>query len=408
MKTCPTRNRAACCLAMMLALSACDGTGTPPADESSAAPAARTEGVTPSEIVLGSFTDLSGPTAMIGVAITNGARLRFEQANAAGGVHGRQIRLVVEDTQYQVPRAVQAANKLINRDGVFAMVLALGTPMNNAVMPMLFEKGIPNVFPVSGARSMFEPFNRLQFVGRGSYFEEIKAAIRYFVEEENIARPCVAYQDTDYGQETLEAAQEQAVALGLQLAAVTAHKPTDTEFTAAVLRLRNAGCDLVLLGTVYKDTVLLLEAARKLDWNEVRWAGTNAAYGYSIAAVESGASEGYSAFVHLPVVYRDDPALSPAVAAWWDSYAERFGVAPEYGAQEGYRSADVIVEALQLAGPDLTRDGFVSALESMGDYTDLFGYRLSFGPGDHGGVNESILTVVRDGRWHTEGRKVSY
>jgi len=408
MKKYPILNRAACCLAILLALSACDGSNAPPADTASANAATQTEGVTPTEIVLGSFTDLSGPTAMIGVAVTNGARLRFGEANAAGGIHGRQIRLVVEDTQYQVPRAVQAANKLINRDHVFAMVLALGTPMNNAVMPMLFGKGIPNLFPVSGARSMFEPYNRLQFVGRGSYYEEIKAAIRYFVEEEGITRPCVAYQDTDYGQEALEAAKEQAAALGLVLAAVTAHKPTDTEFTASVLRLRNANCDLVLLGTVYKDTVLLLEAARKLGWNKVRWAGTNAAYGYSIAAVESGASEGYSAFVHLPVVYRDDPDLPPAVAAWWDSYVERFGVEPEYGAQEGYRNADLIVRALELAGPDLTRDGFVTALESINDYTDLFGYRMSFGPGDHGGVNESILTVVRDGRWFTEGRKVSY
>lgn len=396
------------CFAFALLLPACDGAGEPATEAASTASAVQTEGVSPTEIVLGSFTDLSGPTAMLGVAITNGARMRFEEANAAGGIHGRQIRFVVEDSQYQVPRAVQAANKLMNRDHVFAMVLGLGTPMNNAVMPMLFEKGIPNLFPTSGARSMFEPYNRLQFVGRGSYRDEIRAAMSYYAEEEGITKPCVAYQDTDFGQETLEAAQEQAAALGLKIAEVTAHKPTDTEFTAAVLRLRNAGCDLVLLGTVYKDTVLLLEAARKLGWQNVRWAGTNAAYGYSIAAVESGASKGYSAFVHLPVVYRDDPDLLPAVAEWWDNYLERFGVRPEYGAQEGYRSADLVVQALQLAGPDLTRDNFIAALESFDDYTDLFGYHMSFGPGDHGGVKESILGVVRDGRWYTEGRKVSY
>ena len=119
-------------------------------------------GVSDSEIVLGAFTDLSGPVALLGVGAANGARMRFEEANAAGGVHGRQIRLIVEDTAYQVPRAIQAANKLIHRDQIFAMVGSLGTPMNNAIMPTLFEAGIPNLFPLSGARSMVEPFQPLQ------------------------------------------------------------------------------------------------------------------------------------------------------------------------------------------------------------------------------------------------------
>ena len=89
-----------------------------------------TRGVTKTEIVLGMHTDLSGPAATYGVSSSNAVRMRFDEANEKGGVRGRKIRLIVEDTQYQVPRAVQAGAKLINRDGIFAMVAALGTPMN--------------------------------------------------------------------------------------------------------------------------------------------------------------------------------------------------------------------------------------------------------------------------------------
>ena len=91
--------------------------------------------VTDNEIVIGTYTDLSGVTAMWGVNNTNAWRMVFDEANAEGGINGRKIKYVVEDMQYQVPRAVQAANKLINRDNVFIMVANGGTPMNNATMP---------------------------------------------------------------------------------------------------------------------------------------------------------------------------------------------------------------------------------------------------------------------------------
>jgi branched-chain amino acid transport system substrate-binding protein len=106
-------------------------------------------GVTESEIVIGSYTDLSGVAAMWGVNNSNSWRMEFDQVNAAGGINGRKIKFIVEDNQYQVPRSVQAANKLINRDGVFIMVANAGTPMNNAVMPDQIAKGVANIFPLT-------------------------------------------------------------------------------------------------------------------------------------------------------------------------------------------------------------------------------------------------------------------
>jgi branched-chain amino acid transport system substrate-binding protein len=389
-------------LPAILIVSACGGGEAP---ESASGQVVR--GVTETEIVLGTHTDLSGPIAILGVDGVNGARMRFDEVNEAGGIYGRKIRFIVEDTQYQVPKAIQAANKLINRDKIFAMVLALGTPTNNAVLTQQLEAGVPNLFPITGARSMVEPFNRLKFHARGIYYNEIRAAVRYFVQEKGMTRPCVIYQDTDYGQEIYEATRDQTAAMGIELLAASAHKPTENEFTAAILRLRNAGCDLVLMGTVVRDTILILEAARKMGWNDVAWVGNNAAYNQAVADQESGAGEGYYAFVHMAMIYRDNP-LPAAVAAWWDRYVERFGRAPEYIAYEAYRNADLVVKGLENAGRDLTVDSLITGLEAIHDYEDIFGYHLSFGPNDHEGVGESTLSQVRNGRWHTLAESITY
>ena len=364
-------------------------------------------GVTANEIVFGSHNDLSGPTAILGVGGVNGVRMRFDEVNEAGGIHGRQLRFIVEDAGYQIPRAIQAANKLVNRDNIFAMLVAMGTPMNNAIMPSLFEAGVPNLFPISGGRTMVEPFKALQVTGRGIYYDEIRAAARYFIEEKGASKPCIVYQDTDYGQEVLEGAEEQIAAMGLTPATISAHKPTDSEFTATILRLRNAQCDLMLMGTVHRDTILILEAARKMDWTEVSWVGTNASYNAAIPRQESGSAEGYSVFAHMYLPYRDS-LTDPAMIDWWDRYVEKFGIEPEYLAMEAYRNADVVIKALEAVGKDLTAEKLIKAIESMGTYTDPFGYKLTFSATDHKGVDESVLLTIIDGRWQVQAERISY
>ncbi len=372
-------------------------------DEEKSQPEKR--GISSSQIVIGSHTDLSGPVAIWGVGSINGARMRFEEINAEGGIHGRKIRFVVEDTQYQIPRAIQAANKLINRDKVFVMLLALGTPPNNAVLTQQLAAGVPNLFPLTGARSMVEPFHELKFSQRGIYYDEIRAGLKFFAEKGK-QRPCVIYQDTDYGQEILEGAEDQAAEMGLKIWETSSHKPTESEFTASVLKLKNAMCDVIFMGTIHRDTILILEAARKLEI-EATFVGNNAAYAQVIADQESGSGENYHAFVHIAKMYKDDD-LPDAVLDWWLRYENRFGKEPGTAAMEGYRAADLTASALEIAGENLSQKAFIQALESITDYRDLFGYKVSFGPGDHNGVNESVLSVVKNGKWETVANSLSY
>ena len=386
-------------IALPMLLAGCSG------GESDDGSAGATRGVTDTEVVLGTHTDVSGAAAIWGVGIVNGARMRFDAANEAGGVYGRRIRFVVEDASYQVPKAIQAANKLINRDNILAMVLAVGTPMNNAVMPQQFEQGVPNLFPVTGGRQVVYPFHPMKFTQRGIYYDEVRAAIKYFVNRHGKKAVCAIYHDTDYGLEIREAVADQTAEMGFQVAGESAHKPTESEFTAAILRLRNAGCDLVLMGTVHRDTILILDTARKMGWSDVAWVGNNAAYGQVIADQDSG--EGYYAFVHMAKIYPDDEK-SPEVQAWWDRYVALYDVEPGLPAMEGYRGADLIVKALENAGPDLTVESLLHGIEAITDYTDLFGYKVSFSAEKHSGATESVLSRVQNGRWVVLEQSISY
>ena len=111
--------------------------------------AADVAGVSASEIVVGHISDLSGPIAMLGIPVRDGMLMRFDEANAAGGVHGRQLRLVVEDAAYDPKRGVLAARKLVQRDQAFAFIATMGTPVVMATMPVVLDAGRLHLFPFS-------------------------------------------------------------------------------------------------------------------------------------------------------------------------------------------------------------------------------------------------------------------
>src|ERR1700719_667069 len=143
---------------------------------------AATRGVTDTEIVIGMMTDLSGVTAVQGTNATNAMRMIFDDLNEKGGINGRKVRLITEDMEYQVPKAVQAMNKLVNRDNIFLSIASGGTPQMDAVLPMMIEKGVPSVFPLTCARSMYDPLNKYKYGQFSSYFDQMRACVKYFAE----------------------------------------------------------------------------------------------------------------------------------------------------------------------------------------------------------------------------------
>lgn len=359
--------------------------------------AADVRGVTDKEIVIGTFTDLSGVTVEWGVNNSNGYRMAFDEQNAKGGINGRRIRYIVEDNQYQVPRSVQAANKLVNLDKVFLLVANGGTPMNNAVLPMLIEKQVPNVFPLTSARSMYEPLNKYKFGFASSYYDQIRAGVKYFVEQRGKKAVCAASQDTDFGRDVMDGVRDQLKAMNLQLVAETAHKPTDTDFTAAVSKLRDAKCDVVVLGTIVRDAIQFVSAVRKAGWS-VDMIGQAATYDSAVAEFPGRATEGIYTMTPVLFVANNDPR--PEVQAFAKKYKELYKHDPNFAAQIGYTGAQVLMKGLEAGGKDLTVDSFIKGLESVKNYKDIFGSPpMTFSAEKHQGSNMSFLTQVVKGKW---------
>jgi branched-chain amino acid transport system substrate-binding protein len=354
------------------------------------------QGVSDTEIVIGTTSDLSGVTAVQGVNNSNAVRMVFDDANASGGMNGRKIKYIVEDMQYLVPKAVQAINKLLNLDHVFFTIVDGGTPMNNAEMPMQFEKNVPNVFPLTAARSMYEPANPLKFAQFASYYDQMRSGVKYFVQTNHVSHICAMYQDTDFGRDVLAGIQAETEALGLKVIAVTAHRPTDTDFSANLAKLRDAGCDWVGTGTIVRDSIEIVSQAKKVGWS-VPFVGTSASYDTSVAAIPGGAAEGFYSMSPSLYAYPDD--ARPEVQAFFKAYKARFGIDPNYLGETGYSSAQMAVLGLKNAGKDLTTDSFIKGMEAIHEYKDIFGTTYSFGPGQHHGQTSSYLSVIHDGRW---------
>jgi branched-chain amino acid transport system substrate-binding protein len=372
-----------------------------------ALPALAEDGVTANEIVIGSHSALSGPVAAWGVGSTNGNRMRFDEVNEKGGIHGRKIRMIVEDHGYQVPRAVQAANKLINNDKIFIMMSALGTPMNNAVLGEQLEKGVPNIFPFTAARSMVEPFHPLKFQTLSSYYDQVRAATKYFVEKEGKKKVCSMYQDTDFGHEIRDGVRDQAKAGKFEIVTEAAYGPADTEFVAPITKLKAAGCDLVVMGAIIKDAIVPVGTAKKLGWNNVTFVGQTASYDPIVAGAPGGIMEGFYSGTSQPFAYPD--TSGPEIKAWAERYKARTGQDANSAAQYGYTGADIVVKALEAAGKDLTRAKFLAALEGIKNYKGMFpGPVVSFGPKKHQGTNATFLAKVEGGRWKVVAENLMY
>lgn len=387
---------------MFVALASCGG------GNDGDAGAGNTRGVTDTTIRLGSHNDLSGPLAIWGVPMTNGMRMRIAEANEAGGIHGRKVEFVVEDAQYQVPLAVKAVNKLINVDGIFAMLGAMGTPMNHATFDRLFEANVPSLFPLTGARTMYEPLHPLKFAFNLSYQDQVRGAIRYMVAEHGFGRVCLQAPATDYGAETVEGYEQVVEELGLESVYTGRHKGSETDFVGTATIIKNSGCELLFLGTFIKDTILLYTAVRDAGW-EGTVVTNMVPYLPEIPAAADGGMEGM--YAAAPFFVPDFANVDPEswVGRWYTSYQERFGVEPAAQAVIGYLCADLAVIGLERAGPDLTVESLVNGLEDISDYQDPFGnLELSLSPTKHVATHYLNLYRVEDEHWVTIAEKVPF
>ncbi len=358
---------------------------------------AQTQGVTKDEIVVGTIQDLSGPIAGFGKQVRYGMQLRVDEINEQGGVHGRKIRLVVEDSAYDPKKAVLAGQKLVNQDKIFILAGNLGTAPNMSTMPVLFEKNIVNFLPVTGAKEMVEPLSKLKFGLLNSYTDQMLRGVPKMVKDKGVKHVCAIYQDDDFGIEVVKGVETALKGLNMELAERASYKRGATDFSSQVAKVKSANCDMVVLGTVIRETVGVMAEARKTGFNPVFF-GSLAVYTDLVHKLGGKNVEGLYATMSVQNPYLDE--ASQPIRFWANKYKTKFNEDPTVFSVYGYNAIDAFIRAAQKAGPNLSTDSFIKAMDTMVIPPDIFGSaEFKYGPQKRLGNNSARLSQLQDGRW---------
>lgn len=357
----------------------------------------RAGGITPGEIRVGSLQDLSGPIATLGVHFRNGTQMRFDEENARGGVHGRQLRLLVEDTGYDPKRAVLATEKLLGGGGVFATIHNLGSPVVMATMPRFIEAGVLHLFPGAPLREVFEPVHPLKFGMSPSYTQSVPPGARHLIEKHGFRRVGILYQDDDMGREVLRGIDGLLGELGLAWCAQTSYKRGATDFSAQIARLRAAECDFVVLGTVVRETIGAYTEARRSGW-QVPMMVTASGYTAQVPQLGGAAMDGLYAVALIP--QPEAEGANRMLADWIRRYRDKFKTEPNTWDVYTWVGADLFIRALRAAGPQPTPQSVAAALERQQIPRDFFGSQpIALSPDNHLALRQVRVAQIRQGRW---------
>ena len=359
------------------------------------------QGVSATEITLGSIQDLSGPLAGFGKQARLGMMLAVDELNETGGVNGRKLKLLVEDSGYDPKKAVLAAQKLVNQDKIFIMLGHIGTAQNMAAMPVQFDKNVINFFPITAAREMYEPFHKLKYSFAATYFDQMRRAVPQMVKEKSAKKVCTIYQDDDFGLEVMRGGEAGLKTLGMEFAEKTTFKRGATDFSSQVAKMKASGCDLVVLGTIIRETIGTIGESRKTGFNPT-FVGSSAAYTDLIHKLGGKAMDGLYATMTVQNPYTDE--TSQPIRFWANKYKTKFNEDPTVFSVYGYTIINTFANAAIKAGKNLSTDSFIKAMDTMTIPPDIFGSaQATFSPTKRLGSDASRLSQIKDGKWAVTG-----
>jgi branched-chain amino acid transport system substrate-binding protein len=360
------------------------------------------DGISASEIVIGTHQDLSGPIKVWGVPVSNGMKMAVEEINAAGGINGRKIRMILEDNGYDPKKAVLASQKMVERDKIFAMIGPMGSPTVLAAQDILFDAGVLQLFPLTAAEFTFKfdsakPQERLKFNNLLPYVESTRAALKYMMGWKNFQKPCIMHQDDEYGKNVLDGFNQQLTAMKVQPASITSYKRGSSDFSAQIAKMKSDGCDLVVLGTVIRETIGAMTEARKLGW-DVTFLGATPTNVLEVPTLGKEAVEGLYAASGFEIPYED--TAKGKVHDWLVNYKKMFNTDANTQAIIGYNAVMTFAFYAGKAGKDLTGQKMLDSLESGEKFLDIFNSPPTrFSKTDHLANTITQVQQVKGGRW---------
>ncbi|MEK1855186.1 MAG: ABC transporter substrate-binding protein [Phyllobacterium sp.] len=348
-------------------------------------------GVFDDRIVFGQSAAFDGPAAALGLGMREGILASFNEANATGGVNGHRLELVSYDDGYEPEKAIANTKRLIDENGVFALVGEVGTPTSNAVQPIATEEGVPFIGPFTGAAFLRNPSLGNVINIRGSYDQETEAWIEHLTKDLGVSRIAILYQDDTFGRAGYSGVAKAMEKRGMKLVAEGTYERNTTAVKTALLAIRKADPEAVVMVGTYKPCAEFIKLAHRLKMNPVfvniSFVGANA------LAQELGA-DGKGVMVTQVVPFPGDMSL-PLVARYQKALkAANPDAQIGFVSLEGYMVGRLVVEALEKVKGPVTRAGLLSTIKEVGTF-DLGGITLSYGPDDNQGMNQVFLTVIQ-------------
>lgn len=385
-------------VAMLLALSATAFSPALPLEYSGAnASQVEEPGVTDERILFGQSAAFSGPARELGRNMNLGIEAAFREANRRGGVHGRQLELIILDDAYEPEAAIANTRKLIEDDGVFALIGAVGTPTSRSAVPIASQAGVPYIAPFTGAIFLRDNTETGVINLRASYYQETEEIVDRLSRDLGITRIAVMYQNDSFGRVGYRGVTRALERRNLDPVAIGVYPRNTTAIKAGLLDLQRGKPDAVVVIGAYQPVATLISWARRVGFNPVF--ATISFVGSNALAGELGPN-GRGVLVSQVVPFPAAGNIAIAVQYRRALSAHARGATPGFVSFEGYLAGRLAIIALEGCGPEVERTCLMESLNRAGTI-DLGGLRLEFGEGDNQGSDAVFLTVIgADGLYH--------
>ncbi len=358
-------------------------------------------GVSATEITVGSSLPLSGHASYLGLQTLRGAMAYIKYINDTGGIFGRTIRVIAEDDGYDPPRCLANTQNMIINDNVFALFCYVGTPTTVKIIPLVEEARIPLVGSFTGANALRDPYNRYIINIRASYYQETAAAVQHLVNDLNFKNIAVFYQYDAYGFDGLKGTELALKEYNLAPVARGTYIRGTQDVEDGMQKIVNSDAQaVVMIGTYAPCAKFIRLAAQKrpdLIFYLISFVGS-----YEIARIIG--PENQRVVIMSEVVPPPDLPETRTLlwgAVEYSDLLKRYYPSdqPNTVGLEGFINAKVLVEGLRRCGPNLTREGFINAVDSIENYSLGIANTLSFGPKKHQGLERVYFTRLHQGQF---------
>lgn len=348
-------------------------------------------GVTPDGVLLGQSVVLSGPQAENGVNYTHGIKLYFDLINAAGGIHGRRIRIKTLDDGYDPKKTAANTQQLIDTEKVFALFGYTGTGSTLAALPLVQKAQVPLVAPFTGADMLRENTPRMLFVMRAGYRDELIRMVEQLVTT-GVTNIAVAYQDDNFGKSVLKSAEEALDKFKLKATAIGAIDGKTYDATKAVEAVVKHKPGAILMGTAGQASVAFIRDYLKTG-ERPQFFGLSVMSATQLRKDLGPDSAGIAVAQVVPSPWSSKYSV---VKRYREALGKNSQQEAHHAGLEGWIAAKMLTEAMKRAGKDLTREKLIAALEGLRN-VDLGDFVIDYSPARHAGSSFVDLSIIRSG-----------